>query len=129
MGYFRFVLLTWSVTQIMENSLKSAQNEAISYFHNLFNEKSLHFRARKVHLDDSGLLSRRQRLHHHVRFDQSQLIFKRCPLERGSGFQGLATGWIQDSLPFIGKQSNLESLRFEGVSHTSLTLLLNSDMH
>ena len=118
----------------MVNSLKSVQNEAIgfishSYFHNLFNEKSLHFRARKVHLDDSGLLSRRQRLHHHVRFDQSQLIFKRCPLERGSGFQGLATGWIQDSLPFIGKQSNLESLRFEGVSHTSLTLILNSEMH
>ena len=69
--------------------------------------KSIYFfRPGKIYVDDSSLLSRCQRLHHHVRSDKSDHFPKCEPMERGPGLQSMAARWLKDSLPTVGKQSN-----------------------
>ena len=63
------------------------------------------YRTRALHMDDTSVLSRRQRLYHHVGSDESP-VFSQChSMERGSGFQSMAARWFSHSLPSSSQQS------------------------
>ena len=63
------------------------------------------YRTRALHMDDTSVLSRRQRLYHHVGSDESP-VFSQChSMERGSRFQSLAARWFSYPLPSTSQQS------------------------